>query len=115
MVAATLTLSPGVVRTVHWPLWAGVDAMQLRICRAFRRSWRKVLVVVTHQGRELFEFEKPWIFCARRESVELDVRFERRSDEEIEELMRLRDDEGDESDGFSTPSEIEEAMDHIGF
>jgi len=115
MVVATLTLSTGVSRTIHWPFHAGVDAMQLRICKAFGQSWRTMRVVVMHAGRDLFDFEKPWIFVARRSKVEVDVRFERRPDEEIADLLWVPGSNGDESEGFSTPSDIEEAMEHVGF
>jgi hypothetical protein len=111
MVTAIL-LGPGLARQkMRWPTFAGVDQMQRRLCRAFRRNWRKERAVVHCQGRALSEFEKPWIFMPRRTVVDGDVTFEQLADAEAEVLKWARGDDGDDSDGFSTPSDIEAAMD----
>lgn len=91
-----------------------MDQMQRRICRAFRRNWRQVRAVIYCQGRVLFEFEKPWIFTPRRSAVEVDIAFQRHAPQDAELLQAASGDEGDESDGFSTPSDIADAVESLG-
>ena len=115
MVTATLQWRPGVSCVVHWPDCASVDAMQQRICRAFRQSWRQVRAVVTCRGRELFDFEKPWLWLPRHSKIEADVSFERRLAQEVAELEWFAGDDDDDSDGFTTSSSIAEAVESMGY
>jgi hypothetical protein len=113
MVTAELTWRPGKSVKIHWPRHASVDQMQGRICAAFRQRWRLVEAVVTYSGRELFSFEKPWLSLARRDRVELDVSFVMRSPEEVGELYWCPGQDADESDGYSTASDIELYIDNM--
>ena len=111
MVTALLLWRPGVSRKMHWPYMKSVDQLERRICAAFRQDWRRVRAVLCCAGRELFHFEKPWLWLPRRSHVEVDVRFERRSDEDAAELHWFPGETGiDDSDGYSTPSDISDAV-----
>ena len=101
--------------TLHWPNDLGVDGVQMRLCVAFQRPWRRVRAVIRCGGRELFEFEKPWLQLPRHCTVEADVSFEARPAEEIAELVWHVGSDGDESDGWTTASSITEAVDSLGF
>ena len=117
MVTAELILRPGETRRVHWPNYASVEMVQLRICKALRRDWKQVQAVIVHGGRELFEFERPWLWMdlPRHSSVQVDVRFESLAAEEIAAFEWASGDDGDESDGCTTSSAIAEHIESIGF
>ena len=99
----------------HWPNHLGVDDVQLRLCLAFGQPWRSVRAVLRVGGRDLFEFEKPWIGFPRHSKVEADLIFEARPPDEIVELYWHPGYDGDDSDGWTTSSEIAEAVDSVGF
>jgi hypothetical protein len=117
MVTAELTWRPGESRCIHWPDYASVDMLHLRICKAFLQNWRLVRVIVTLGGRDLFEFEKPWLWLRlpRHSKVQLDVRFESRPADEAVAFEWAPGDDGDESDGYTTTSSVAEQIESIGF
>ena len=116
MVTAELTWRPGASRCIHWPDYASVDAVQRRICKAFRQNWRQVRAVIAHDGRDLFEFEKPWLWTSlpRHSRVQVDVYFERRPTDEAAAFEWAPGDD-DESDGYTTTSSVAEQIESIGF
>ena len=117
MVTAELMLRPGESRRIHWPDYASLDSVQLRICRAFRQDFRQVTAVVTYGGRELFAFEKPWLWMGLppHSLVKADLRFESRPADEAAAFQWVSGDEGDESDGYTTTSSVAEQIESIGF
>ena len=114
MVAASVHHGARCVK-VHWPNHLGVDDVQHRVCLAFGQPWRSVRAILRVGGRDLFEFEKPWIWSPRHSKVEAEVSFEARPPDEIAELYWHPGYDGDDSDGWTTSSEIAEAVDSVGF
>ena len=114
MVTATLVAEGMPARRVHWPCRDTVDSMQIKICRRFDINWREFKVLVRHGDRVLFGFERPWFFMPRRVDVEAEIAFEKLSTREMRERALIYIGDGsDDSSGYSTPAEIEAAMQTI--
>ena len=104
---------PGNNQAMHWPFDATVYELQARLCSLFRRDFRDTRAIVRMSGRELFAFERPFLFMPRWCAADVEISFARHSWLMGAFLWDARGWDGDISDGCSTNSQVAEAVENL--